>query len=145
VALIRKSEAKRRKAAAARREEERVLRAEQALRRTAEREAERKERIAGDIGRHALFASNRMCNVWHVVFLFFRANSVPLIVLLLQPTRPAKRKKKPPELRSSKVLQRHKPKQPPCDEMSRKRRQFQKLRCRSFRKNCLRGKRSDIW
>jgi hypothetical protein len=71
VALIRKSEAKRRKAAAARREEERVLRAEQALRRTAEREAERKERIAGDIGRDALFASNRMCNVWYVVFLFY--------------------------------------------------------------------------
>jgi hypothetical protein len=49
VSLIRKSEAKRRKAAAIRREEERVLRAEQALKRSAEREAERKERIAGEI------------------------------------------------------------------------------------------------
>jgi hypothetical protein len=47
VSLIRKSEAKRRKAAAARREEERVLRAEQALKRSAEREAERRERVAG--------------------------------------------------------------------------------------------------
>jgi hypothetical protein len=49
VSLIRKSEAKRRKAAALRREEERVLRAEQSLKRSAEREAERKERIAGEI------------------------------------------------------------------------------------------------
>ncbi len=47
MSLIRKSEAKRRKAAALRREEERVLRAEQALKRSAEREAERRERIAG--------------------------------------------------------------------------------------------------
>jgi hypothetical protein len=132
VSLIRKSETKRRKAAALRREEERVLRAEQALRRSAEREAERRQRIAGA-------ESLALIPPWHSCLSF---DFVPFRSHLLQRTKPAKLRKRWRGLKLSRERRPRRPRPLLSGATWRKRRQRRRRRCQSCRRSCLRGRRS---
>lgn len=140
VSLIRKSEAKRRKAAALRREEERVLRAEQALKRSAEREAERKERIAGEICTACRMHKRKF--ICSLALIQFHSSSITPSSPP-QPTRPARRRRRWRALKSSRGRRLRRPRRPPCGATWHRRRRWRTRRCRNCKRSSWPGRHSN--